>query len=82
MNALHEWKMKTTYKWLMSVMHKCNVSNTVYDYNAWIIDKCYKTIIDECNIWMKNTSIEKGKIIAHKLKKGGWDIWYIYIPPY
>lgn len=31
-------------------MHKCNISNAVYDYNKWIIDKCNKIIVDEYNV--------------------------------
>ena len=65
----------------MSVTHKCNLFNLVYDCGTWIINECDRVTVDECNAWMKNSSMQKGKIIVHESEKRRQDIWYMHIPP-
>lgn len=41
--------MSTTHEWVMSAMHKCNISDVVHDCDVWIIDKCDRAMVDKCN---------------------------------
>lgn len=80
MSAMHEWGINATHEWVMSMMHKCDIFNVVYNCNAWIINKCNGVTVDECNTWIKNTLMQREKIIMHELEKEGWDVWYMHVP--